>query len=114
MRLLSTDYERVAPDFVLTEFAQVVLKRVRVGAVSIADGRRDSVLLSSMVKLIESPLLVPGALEIAYRFQRSIYDSLYVCLALREQCQLVTADLRLYNALSRDLPETMLWVGDIS
>ncbi len=46
-------------------------------------------------------------------FDRSIYDSLYVALALRERCKLVTADRRLYNALSLAFSDTMLWVEDI-
>jgi predicted nucleic acid-binding protein len=50
---------------------------------------------------------------LAHQYIRSVYDALYVALALQEGCQLVTADGRLYNALRPVLPDTMLWVGDL-
>jgi predicted nucleic acid-binding protein len=48
--------------------------------------------------------LLPRALEIAGQSRRSIYDSLYVALAEREQCELITADQRLFNALRGRFP----------
>jgi len=58
--------------------------------------------------------LVESALEIAVSFGRTVYDSLYLTLALSRQCQLVTADRRLYNSLRRGpLAPTLLWVEDI-
>ena len=59
-----------------------------------------------------APLLL-GAMSIALRFNRSIYDSLYVALAFQEDCALVTADRRLYDALAISYPETMLWIEDV-
>lgn len=32
-------------------------------------------------------------------YQRTVYDCLYLALAVREGCQMVTADERLYNRL---------------
>lgn len=43
--------------------------------------------------------MLASALEIALAHRRSIYDAIYVALALRENCEMVTADERLYNAL---------------
>jgi predicted nucleic acid-binding protein len=54
--------------------------------------------------LHDSTLLLPRALEIASQMRRSVYDSLYVALAERERCELVTADQRLYNALKARFP----------
>lgn len=65
-----------------------------------------------MIALKDTATLVGAALEIALAFDRSVYDSLYVALALRDDCQLVTADRRLYNALAPALSETMLWIED--
>ena len=56
--------------------------------------------------------LLESAVQLALQHSRTIYDSLYIALALREKCQFVTADLRLFNAMKDALPETMLWLGD--
>lgn len=58
--------------------------------------------------------LYEPAVDLAARYDRTVYDSLYVALALREGCSLVTADRRLYNALSSALPDTITWLGDLS
>lgn len=57
--------------------------------------------------------LFPLGLDIALRHRRSVHDSLYVALALRERCQFVTADRKLYNATAAAYPDTMLWVEEI-
>lgn len=51
------------------------------------------------------------AFDIAVTFDRSIYDSLYVSLAVQEETQLVTADERLANALAAHFP--VRWLGAI-
>jgi predicted nucleic acid-binding protein len=44
-------------------------------------------------------------------FDRSFYDGLYVALAARAGCPLVTADRKLYNSLrDGDLAESLIWV----
>jgi predicted nucleic acid-binding protein len=54
-------------------------------------------------------------LEEAYRLavthQRTVYDSLYLALSVREGCQFVTGDLRLVNAVGTALPN-VAWVGN--
>lgn len=66
----------------------------------------------AITELPIGPLLRP-AMDIALQYDRTVYDALYVALALREQCQLVTADRRLYNALAGVFPESLLWVADL-
>lgn len=62
-------------------------------------------LLIYLPALHSSLSLLPRALEIAKRTtRRSVYDAMYVALAEREQCQLITADTKLVNALQRDFP----------
>jgi hypothetical protein len=43
--------------------------------------------------------LLEAAFEIATRTGRTVYDSLYVALAVQSGCRLITADERLYNTL---------------
>lgn len=55
-----------------------------------------------------SPLL-EKSLEIAIRYDRSVYDSLYVALAIESRATLLTADERLANTLAAYLP--VKWLG---
>lgn len=86
---------------------------MRRGDVGEDDVRQASTRLPAMLFLHATPPLVPGALELALLFERSVYDSLYVCLASLLNYQLVTADRRLYNALASAFAQTMLWIEDI-
>ena len=53
---------------------------------------------------VSSLELLGEALEIALAHDRSIYDCLYVALAEREGCELVTADDRLIKNLQSQFP----------
>ena len=47
---------------------------------------------------------MPRAYALSSSMRVGIYDCLYVVLADREGCNLITADKRLVNALQRDFP----------
>lgn len=53
--------------------------------------------------------LLADALEIALSNDRSVYDCLYVALAVRSRTEMITADERLANALAARLP--VKWLG---
>lgn len=53
--------------------------------------------------------LLPEALKIALVHDRSVYDCLYVALAIRFKTAMITADERLANALAARLP--VKWLG---
>jgi predicted nucleic acid-binding protein len=55
--------------------------------------------------------LLEEAFSIAATFDRTVYDSLYVALAVRLKSHLVTADERLANALAAHLP--VKWLGSV-
>ena len=48
--------------------------------------------------------LLPRAYSIALAARIGVYDCLYVALAEREGCELVTSDLRLLNTLKPTFP----------
>jgi predicted nucleic acid-binding protein len=112
-RLLAEEHERIAPELALVEAAQVFVKRQRRGEISASDAHASLIALANSIEFRESATLVSAALDIALAHQRSAYDGLYVVLAMREGCPLVTADRRLYNALRESLEATMLWVDDV-
>jgi len=53
--------------------------------------------------------LLPQAFQIALHFQRSVYDALYVALAVSRKLIFITADERLVNALGTFFP--VKWLG---
>jgi predicted nucleic acid-binding protein len=61
------------------------------------------------IPTISSVDLVPRALQLAVKHHRTVYDSVYVALALRAKANLITADERLANALAAHLP--VKWLG---
>lgn len=87
-----------APDFFPVEVTNAIHVSELRGRVVDAQLLLDD-LLPQMPILHSSADLLTRALEIATQFRRTIYDSLYVALAEREQCELVTADQRLLNTL---------------
>jgi predicted nucleic acid-binding protein len=113
-RLNGPEYELVVPDLFHLELANVIWKQFRRGEVDAAAARELRELVTGLpVERINTNALLPAALDIAMQHRRTVYDSVYVALALRERCQFVTAGLRLFNALSTGYPGTMLWVEAI-
>jgi predicted nucleic acid-binding protein len=60
---------------------------------------------------VSSHTLLVEAFAIATAFDRTVYDALYVALAVDSKSQLVTADERLANALAAHLP--VKWLGSL-
>jgi predicted nucleic acid-binding protein len=53
----------------------------------------------SPIHLIDTQDLLQNAFTSANEAQRSIYDCFYLRLAMQEDCKMVTADEKLFNAL---------------
>lgn len=94
-------HELHAPELFAVEVAYVLSKTFHRGVLTQAQATQSlhDVLQVSPVMHAAGPL-VSRAFEISTRLRISLYDCLYVALAEREQCELVTADQRLLNALS--------------
>ena len=102
----------IVPDLFWAELANLLWKSVRHGRFT---GSAAESALQSLQKLriptIPSLMLLELAFGIATAYQRTVYDSLYVALAVRSKAQLVTADEKLANALAAHLP--VKWLGAI-
>ena len=99
--------ELIAPDIFAAEIASSLLTAQRKGRVSDFQPLLSEVLTEGIVLNATTPLLARMARIISTvttgaRF--SVYDCLYVALAEREGCQLVTADDRLFRNLSPAFP----------
>lgn len=89
-----------APDLMFIEANNVAWMKVRKREITEDEARAigRAVTLHAITVHPGQSLLEP-ALEIALAAGRTVYDSLYIALAVRLNCRLVTADERLYNAL---------------
>lgn len=65
-------------------------------------------LLRQVIHLTPTSDLLLDAYSLATKYDRSVYDSLYIALAQREKTQFVTADEKLFNAVGGQLPVTFL------
>ena len=115
LRVLERHAPLVAPDLLFAEVGNVLWKRARRREASMQEARAT---LTALVKLplhvYPARSLIHLALEIADRAGRSVYDSVYVALAVLRRCQLVTADRRLYDALRRGpFSASLLWVAEV-
>jgi predicted nucleic acid-binding protein len=102
----------IVPDLFWVELGNVLWKAARSGRC-----RRPAAELGirevKQQGLITAPsyVLIEDALDIAIRFNRTVYDSIYVALASSRGAQLITADERLANALAAHFP--VKWLGSL-
>jgi predicted nucleic acid-binding protein len=112
-RLLDDQHELASPDLMWAEISNVLWKKSRAGQVTGQEAARIIRALDDFpVTVFPSRLVLEGALEIALGTGRSVYDSVYLALAIALDCRLVTADERFANALADGpLGGHVLWVG---
>ncbi len=99
-RLLASGERLEAPDLLFAEIANAIWKKVLRGQLT----RAESQLLVSDIEKIAvdtTPCraLASDAHAIALITSRSVYDSMYVALALRRDTRVITADERFFHAL---------------
>lgn len=109
-RQLQTDYQNqvhdlLAPDIFIAETANALTKAerqklIKVGRASFLHGTIMSVrpVLHAYVPLVSR------AIDISSRTRSAFYDCLYVALAERESCELVTVDDKLVRNLQSQFP----------
>jgi predicted nucleic acid-binding protein len=114
-RLLTGTEDLLVPDLIFSEVGNILWKRVRSQQMSEAEAQTVLQSLGTL-PLVVSPSwpLALSALMIACQAQRTVYDNLYLALAVRENAIMVTADEKFYNALqATPLAPSVLWVEDI-
>ena len=114
-KLLNPAYHLHVPEFFLLEFGNFLCKKQRRGELNFDE---SFFILNKMeeVPLLwhQDGLLFPKAFEIANDTHRSLYDCLYLSLAIAIDGQMVTADLKFYEALQTSpYANRLLWVEDI-
>jgi predicted nucleic acid-binding protein len=112
-RLLDDGHELASPDLLWPEVGSVLWKKARAGQLTAREAVRIVQALDACPLVIfPSRLVLEGALELALGTGRSVYDSVYLALAVALECRLVTADERFANALAGSpLAAHVAWVG---
>ena len=114
-RALLTDWTRgkielSVPDLLLIEVANVLWKAARSGSCNAAEARAAlKILISYRLPVAPSATLLELALRIGIEYERTVYDSVYVALAVQSGRELITADEKLANALAAYFP--VKWIG---
>lgn len=98
----------LAPDLIYAEVGNVVWKLRRFQGISQADAA-DIIDIFQSINLAITPSskLLASAYQIASTYQRTVYDSLYIALSLRQGCSLITADEKLANSVRSSLPNVL-------
>ena len=100
----------LVPDLFWAETANIFWKAVRQARWPRSAGETAiRTLTERQIPTVSSLSLRDDAFAIASSFDRSVYDSLYVALAVSVKTNLVTADEKLANALAAHLP--VKWLG---
>jgi predicted nucleic acid-binding protein len=102
----------LVPDLFWIETGNLLWKSVRRGLMSLrsAEEALREIEQRSFPTLPSQPLL-DDAFAIATAFDRTVYDAVYVALALVSRAPLITADERLANALAARAP--VRWLGSL-
>lgn len=114
--LLAEDISLSAPDLLYSEVGNVMWNRVR-GKEITAHAGREALLRLLEIDILVAPasLLLDKAFQLACEYQRTVYHSVYMALAVEEKAALVTGDRRFYNATRRTpLAERVAWIGALA
>lgn len=111
-RLLDADFVLCAPDLIVSEVGNTLWKKVRRGELTARDAEAVIAAFNSIpMELYSSRLLMPAAFEIAVTLDRTVYDSLYLALAVIQKCALVTADRKFHSVLVKSaFTDHIAWV----
>jgi len=105
------DLTFIAPDLMYAEVGNIAWKKHQFQGLSAADAQQIiSEFQAIQFATTPNAQLLNDAYRLAVAHQRTVYDSLYLALSEREQCQFVTADERLFNAVRTSFPN-VVWLA---
>jgi predicted nucleic acid-binding protein len=101
-RLLVLPHEYVAPDLLFAETANTIWKKIRRGELTAEEGPQLVADIGRIaVDTVSCRALAEDAHALANATRRTVYDSMYVALAVRLKTRSITADDRLEAALKK-------------
>ncbi len=98
---ISGEIQLIAPSTILVEIGHALTRAERRGIIPVGDSERlYKGFLRTSPRLIDFPQLLFRAITLSSETRTGVYDCLYVALAEREECELITADERLVNTMA--------------
>jgi predicted nucleic acid-binding protein len=109
-RYVAGEINFIVPDVFWAEIGNVMWKGVRQRRwpQTVAENAASAIRKRDFFTVTSLELL-PEALRIAFAHDRSVYDCLYIALAIQFKIEMITADERLANAMAARLP--VKWLG---
>ncbi len=102
----------LAPALIYAEFGNIIWKKLVFQGLDSNDASLAIQKFKSIsFVLTPTSVLFDTAFQIAVKYKRSFYDSLYLALSVKENCEFVTADEKFYNSIHRDFPQIILLSG---
>jgi predicted nucleic acid-binding protein len=100
-RWLDASHDYLAPELLFPETGNAVWKKVRRGELSPDDGQQLATDLSAIaVETVSMRGLLPDAHALALRTGVTVYDAIYLALAVRLETQVITGDDRFARRLA--------------
>ncbi len=115
-QLLVSRYPRlIVPDFLYLEVANTLWKRAQRKELTTQETFVALEGICNMVlEVVPAKGLLDSAMAFALQTKRTLYDSVYLALALDSDCKLVTADRRFFNAIGQSgWGKYVDWLGDM-
>lgn len=111
-QLLEPGLHLSAPDLIGPEFANTLWKKVRRGELTIANAAEIVKAFPAMdVEIHASRALLPAAFDLARVLDRTVYDCLYLALAIAQNAALVTADAKFHaSAVQSPFASHIRWI----
>jgi len=116
LKLAAGSHQLHVPDFFRLEMDSLFCKWIRHGLITEADASNlRSVLRQIPLRQHPFESLQDSAFAIANQTRRSIYDCLYLALAVSLGGRMVTADRRFYRGLAPGpLSNHIAWIGELT
>jgi len=109
-RYLASEIDFIVPDVFWAEIGNILWKGVKRKRWPRTDAEQIAAEFKAReFQTIPSQILMIEALKLSCTYERSIYDCLYVALAVESHSQLITADERLVNSMAARFP--VKWLG---
>jgi len=113
-RLLEPEHLLSAPDLIGPELGNTIWKKVRRQELTSREAAQILNAFPSVgVEIYPSSALLVSAFELAVALDRTVYDSLYLALAVAQDRALVTADQRFYGSvIESTFASHIRWIDD--
>jgi predicted nucleic acid-binding protein len=98
-RYESGEISLIAPDLLMMEFASLLAKRTRRKLISVSQSRDAFRLMTILApRLVDTRARLVDALDLSLQHHMSLWDCVYLALAIEHGCPFLTADRRLFRA----------------